>query len=491
LSSVGGPYNVARNSVLGITFDMEDTTLTSIGGDFLANCTAFNQQLIFPNTLQSIGNEALFGCTSFNKELTLPNSLTSIGTYLLYNCNSMVSTIDIGTIPASAFSASDRTLSTTGSTAPMYVTGITIVGTYADDFLTKFPNRTAPYRNLINGSPTPPTPRTLTTTSGTYEITGTNNDFATLLCNRSAATSTIDFSSVGGPSNVAKNTILGVTFDSDDTSLTSISDNFLYYCTSFNQELTLPNSLQTIGRYFLESCTSFNQELIIPSSITSIASAFLYDCTSFNQELIIPSSIASIGNAFLTNCTSFNQELTLPNSLQTIGDYFLESCTSFNQELIIPSSIASIGNAFLYGCTSFNQELIIPSSIASIENGFLTNCISFNQELIIPSSIASIGTFFLYYCTSFNQELIIPSSIASIGRNFLSDCYQMTSTLNISTLSPTIFATSDYTLATIDSTAPMYQTGITIVGTYADDFLTKFPNRTAPYRNLINGGTGE
>lgn len=61
---------------------------------------------------------------------------------------------------------------------------------------------------------------------------------------------------------------------------TSIGSNFLTGCSAFNQPLDLGNII-SIGDRFLYGCNSFNRPLTIPSSITSISNYFIYYCSAF------------------------------------------------------------------------------------------------------------------------------------------------------------------------------------------------------------------
>ena len=74
---------------------------------------------------------------------------------MMYNCSNMTSTITCGA-PSSIFTlyGCDNSFSTDQSaTDPTYVTGITIVGTYASDWKSYFPDRSSsPYRKLIVAS---------------------------------------------------------------------------------------------------------------------------------------------------------------------------------------------------------------------------------------------------------------------------------------------------------------------------------------------------
>lgn len=137
----------AFNSTLTLS-----STLTSIGNTFLYNCRAFNKTLTLPSTLTQIGDSFLATCYGFNQAITLPGSLTSVGTSFMSNLRDMVSAVNIGTLPATAFAAGNYTLSAYANSAAAYTTGITIIGTNRADFITRFPDRTSiPYRKLIDG----------------------------------------------------------------------------------------------------------------------------------------------------------------------------------------------------------------------------------------------------------------------------------------------------------------------------------------------------
>jgi uncharacterized repeat protein (TIGR02543 family) len=212
---------------------------------------------------------------------------------------------------------------------------------------------------------------------------------------------------------------------------TSIDANFMRYCYSFNQPLTLPSGLSSIGNYFMYSCSAFNQPLTLPSGLSSIGNYFMYNCYAFNQPLTLPSELSSIGNNFMRYCYSFNQPLTLPSELSSIGDSFMLDCRAFNQPLTLPSGLSSIGNNFMSECRAFNQPLTLPSGLSSIGNYFMYNCYAFNQPLTLPSGLSSIGNYFMYNCYAFNQPLTLPSGLNSIGTNFMYNCYAFNQPLTL------------------------------------------------------------
>ena len=248
-------------------------------------------------------------------------------------------------------------------------------------------------------------------------------------------------------------------FDFGKFNGTSILYNFMYYCYSFNQPLT------------------------IPSSVTSIGSDFMIKCYSFNQPLTIPSSVTSIGDDFMNNCQSFNQQLTIPNNITMISSYFMSACYSFNQPLTIPSNVTTIAENFMRSCTAFNQPLSLPNNITMISTYFMQYCYSFNQPLTIPSSVTTIGAYFMNGCYSFNQPLTISSNVTSIGTYFMNNCYSFV----FIEYNASVYPTDNYSLSqTLNTKTSSSGTGIKVVGTNASGLKSALPNRTSsPYRKLV------
>lgn len=124
--------------------------VTSIAGSFLRGCTSFNQPIDLAG-ITSIGDNFLNGCSSFAQDLVIPETVLTIPTgssgYFMYNCNSFTGTL---TCETSAHPSGNYSLSTTDSTAPMYVTGITLAGAYASTWKSAMSNRnSSPYRKLV------------------------------------------------------------------------------------------------------------------------------------------------------------------------------------------------------------------------------------------------------------------------------------------------------------------------------------------------------
>ena len=208
----------------------------------------------------------------------------------------------------------------------------------------------------------------------------------------------------------------------------------------------------------LEGVTISNdriKEVRMPDWATSTPNFFLRNCSRLDKiENLF--RVSTLGQAFLENCSSFNQAIDLTR-FTTIPNNFLKGCSSFNQPIDL-STITSIGNYFLSG-TNFNQTIDL-TTVTEIGDNFLSGT-PFNQDFTIPNTVTSIGTGFLYNCDSMVGEIVLdaPETVAS---------------------------TSNNTFSTTDANADCYTTGISVIGTYARQWMTRFPNRdTTPYRNLV------
>ncbi|MBO7731571.1 MAG: leucine-rich repeat protein [Methanobrevibacter sp.] len=218
--------------------------------------------------------------------------------------------------------------------------------------------------------------------------------------------------------------------------------------------------------------------LVLKSNITSVTVAegvnFIPDyfcsyCTSL-ENVTIPDTIEYIGYGFCNGCTLLDCALTLTN-VKGIGGYFLYACPAFNHPINLPN-IVYIDGTFMRNCTSFNSSLTLGENLVEIRDNFLRGCSAFAQSLTIPSglwehsSITSvIGNYFMQNCNNFTGPLVCNSPSVS-----------------------TKILQSNNVLSTETSTAPMYTTGVTLTGPYAQVWKDALSDRTSsPYRKLIVG----
>ena len=377
------------NLHFSIPLTYNNLPVIGIGDDFLSGCTSFNQPLIIPSSITSIGDNFLYGCLSFNQSLTIPSSITSIGKSFMYSNDSYTSSITID-CDINCFTTDEKTLATENIDANSYKNGISIFinDAYKKEFDEKFPSYFSPIylRNLI-----------LMESFLEYE----KNDLGGYIVKTNFSNSIYD--------QTKFNLHFSIPLTYNNLPVNGIGDDFLSGCTSFNQPLTIPNTITSIGKSFLNDCWSFDNTLLIPNDVQIIEDNFLNNCSVFNTEFHISNQVIKIPNNFLSGCTSFNQPLIIPNSATSIGDNFLYGCLSFNQSLTIPSSITSIGNNFMQENDSYTNILYFdcsPNVFPINNNAFLThnqNAKCYTLGININSTKQFLPDFFAIIPADFNN----------------------------------------------------------------------------------------
>lgn len=236
-----------------------------------------------------------------------------------------------------------------------------------------------------------------------------------------------------------------------------------------NQTLTLADESDYLkltiggsGANIIINNTTVNKNDItsvtIADGVQYIPDNFCYGCNNMTTATL-PSSIHFIGDNVFQG-TAVNSPLNLVNVLY-IGTYFLGNDAAFNQIINLPN-INEIGQNFLSGCSSFNSALTLGNDLKGLDSRFLYQCSSFAQSITLPSNIEFFSSArFMYNCNSFTGPLTCNVSLPSAD---------------------------NYILATTDSSAAMYTTGVTLTGTYAQAWKDALADRdSSPYRKLIVG----
>lgn len=280
--------------------------------------------------------------------------------------------------------------------------------------------------------------------------------------------------------------LAGLATEIDSIPTGSTIDNYgsITYLDSNNVEQTLtlatePDYLElTLGNYtgvlFTINNVTIDKTKItgvnIADGVTYIPDSFCYGCTNL-VSATIPSSVHYIGAYVFYSCKIASGSFSLDNVV-SVGDSFLQNNTTFNLPIILPK-VREIGIAFLRTCRAFNSTLTINDGCEFIGNNFLRECNAFAQSFSIPSNLKMLSTgnfnpqrYFMYQCDSFTGPLVCNCPATSL---------------------PTTGLDSEI-LATNDSSKPMYSTGVTLTGAYAQAWKDALPDRTSsPYRKLIVG----
>lgn len=124
----------------------------------------------------------------------------------------------------------------------------------------------------------------------------------------------------------------------------SIEDNFLSECSAFNKPVIFPTNTKCnwIGDNFLAGDINPTAPIVM----------------SFNNAITLPNTVRHIGDNFLLQCQSFNPSastaLSIPTSLEWIGENFLYNAKAFNKNITINSTVKHIGNTFMFGCENMS-----------------------------------------------------------------------------------------------------------------------------------------
>lgn len=125
---------------------------------FLHQCSQFNQPLEFDSSTRLCLDNLLYMASSFDQDITLPRNSYSVNgePWIMPFTDSMTGVVDLGDLPAFSMTNNNSSFSANSTSVPAYTTGITLKGKYVNDWIASLPNRANyPYRNLINGGPSP------------------------------------------------------------------------------------------------------------------------------------------------------------------------------------------------------------------------------------------------------------------------------------------------------------------------------------------------
>ena len=241
-----------------------------------------------------------------------------------------------------------------------------------------------------------------------------------------------------------------IEYEGEEFTVTSMSRCF-YNCTSFDQSITIPESVTDMSNCFAW-CDSFNHSVVIPESVTNMSGCF-GRCISFNQLIIIPESVTNVSICF-GHCYSLNQYIICFNKPSVWTDIFQGTTKEINiiaigddnystwqnlatNNIHIPDNFKfEYGDYKYIGVDSGNQNHIRVQVIdkTKVEYGEIlstyinnrkvtnmsscfANCVSLVNAPIIPSSVTNMYDCF-YKCTSLVNAPVIPN-----GVTFMYGCF--------------------------------------------------------------------
>lgn len=164
-------------------------------------------------------------------------------------------------------------------------------------------------------------------------------------------------------------------------------------------------------------------------------------------------------------------------------DYFLYYCNKLT-EITGVENLLVVGNFFLSNCSSLDCGLNFVKLIMCGSN-FLGYCTSLNHQVSFPELHTISDSYFMRQCTAYAQTITFPATLTNINGNYiLYRCNNLTSVVCNCAVKPT----DSNSLSTSSIIAPMFVNGITLTGTYANEWKAALPDSdTSPYRKLIVG----
>lgn len=502
------------------------TTITNWGWD------STNRSLTIPSTVTTIGNGFLSGLGTLSgsrlKKIVVPSSVTSIGTDF---CGSLTGDsdqtidqwetleVDLSAVDPDVFQDNDtssfRMYNGGGSIWYAYKIKVSIAPGTKELWEDKFPNiqdpNTGYYIRYIEWEE--PTTQygyvfykeNPSDTKEKYVELQSLAEFNSLVSTQQynyAWSTTVGEDQItvcSGWKNVpannykdpdASNVITGVRIGTD---ITSIPDLFLYSCVYMEDKynVIIPNTVTTLGRHGFSQLINLNAKVILEDGfVTSptILDGNLFNdagnelkTTNNNLQLIIGEGVEKISG--FRHWYYCNNVIVFPSTLKEIASYALDGWTHYNQPLNLPSGLLRIGTAgdgysamADNGWQSFNQPVTFPAGLTILRAGWLNTIFSFNQDIIIPNTVTEVG----------NKATSLLSFINTHEDSINPFC----STIDFQNLRPTdlfnnytITNFNIYKFASQDASSPAYTTGITIKGTYADEWIATFPNMDGEVHN--------
>lgn len=207
-------------------------------------------------------------------------------------------------------------------------------------------------------------------------------------------------------------------------------------------------------------------------------------------EVTVADGVTFIPDYFAYNCTNLTN-ISLPNTVTYIGSNFGYYTKVANKLNLV--NVQYIGSAFLnnISSSSYTEDIDLPK-VHTIDSGFMQNFYNFNGNMNLNDDCKIIGSSFMLNCWSFAKSFAIPSGLETLGANsnpstqFMKECKNFTGPLVCNSYS--LLGSDNNTLSTNTTSNPLYATGVTLTGPYAQQWKTALPDRTSsPYRKLIVG----
>lgn len=182
------------------------------------------------------------------------------------------------------------------------------------------------------------------------------------------------------------------------TSITSISNYYLFQKCRSLKGISLPNSLTSITcTYMFDGCYSL-ERLTIPSNVTTFYGNNNLNDAHALKELIIPDSVQSLSSAssLCRNCYSLKKvHLPANETAISLPQSVFDSCTAL-RSVTIPSNFTTFGS-YAFSSTGSLGKMVIPSGISTIPSSCFSSSYGLSN-INIPATVTSILSYAFSNC---------------------------------------------------------------------------------------------
>jgi uncharacterized membrane protein len=153
---------------------------------------------------------------------------------------------------------------------------------------------------------------------------------------------------------------------------------------SFNGSLIfLSTNLSQIGASAFSFCSNFQGNLILPDSL-SVLNSSVFASSSFPGSLTLPYQLTQIKNYTFSHCQFLSGHVVLPQFLLQIGDSAFQFCSSISDFVFNSSLFPHIGNAAFQNCSGIS---ILNISCSIIEAHAFLGCSNLTSLVVSADSI--------------------------------------------------------------------------------------------------------
>ena len=387
-----GAYSFANCTALtSVTFDLSNTTLTSIGSYAFSGDNALATVSNIPDSVASIGTYAFQSCYGLTK-ITLPAALSKISAYMFNGCKNLT-TVEIQPIVTAI---EDRAFYNTGLTKVTIPAGVTEIGTEAFA--------------ISGSSAVPALTKVEFVDGGKLAVIGAR---AFMGCSK--------LETINLPETLTE---LEIYVDSFGT--TSTASNTFYGCVNL-KSVSIPNVIAIPDSTF-EGCTSL-ETVELGEALTSIGAKAFYNNTSLTG-ITIPANVMSIGTSAFENCTSMKtlefeegSALRKLGTSETANDNIFKNTTSL-ESATLPTSVTLIGGHVFENSAITSVNLGSLNDLETIGNYAFANCDGISK-LVIVTSVTYLGDYAFFDCDEI-ADLSLTFGVEYFGELAFGSCDKIT-----------------------------------------------------------------